>query len=145
MVNRVVLNETSYFGRGSRKKLKDELLSRGYSKILLVSDITLEEAKVTSMVSDVLDNAGITYFKYRKNNSKAKEINEAASKYHWNEIKEMFLDKFTAKEIKYYENIGCPLPAIWYQDQNMQLAYYHTVKDFAKSKGIEMEIVSRLD
>ena len=64
MVNRVVLNETSYFGRGSRKKLKDELHSRGYSKVLLVSDKTLEEANVTSMVSDVLDDAGIIYFKY---------------------------------------------------------------------------------
>ena len=64
MVNRVVLNETSYFGRGSRKKLKDELHSRGYSKVLLVSDKTLEEANVTSMVSEVLDDAGIIYFKY---------------------------------------------------------------------------------
>lgn len=81
MVNRVVLNETSYFGRGSRKKLKDELLSRGYSKILLVSDITLEEAKVTSMVSDVLDNAGITYFKYLhiKPNPTVKNVQDGLS------------------------------------------------------------------
>ena len=64
MVNRVVLNETSYFGRGSRKKLSEELKSRGYSRILLVSDMTLEESGVTSMVSNVLDDAGITYFKY---------------------------------------------------------------------------------
>lgn len=64
MVNRVVLNETSYFGRGSRKKLGEELKNRGYTKILLVSDMTLDESGVTSMVTDVLDDAGITYFKY---------------------------------------------------------------------------------
>ena len=81
MVNRVVLNETSYFGRGSRKKLKDELLSRGYSKILLVSDMTLEEAKVTGMVSDVLDDAGITYFKYLhiKPNPTVKNVQDGLS------------------------------------------------------------------
>ena len=64
MVNRVVLNETSYFGRGSRKKIKDEIISRGYSRILFVSDMTLDETGVTSMVTDILDEAGITYFKY---------------------------------------------------------------------------------
>ena len=64
MVNRVVLNETSYFGRGSRKKLKDEIISRGYNRILLVSDMTLDESGVTDMVSSVLDDAGIIYFKY---------------------------------------------------------------------------------
>ena len=30
MINRVVLNETSYFGRGSRRKLAEELKSRRY-------------------------------------------------------------------------------------------------------------------
>ena len=64
MINRVVLNETSYFGRGSRKKLGEELKARGLSKVLLVTDFTLMEANVTKMVIDVLENAGITYFVY---------------------------------------------------------------------------------
>lgn len=88
---------------------------------------------------------GITYFKYRKNNSRAEEIDNAQKKYRFNEIEKMFLKKFTSKEIKYYESIGCPLTAIWTQDQNMQLAYYQTVRDFAASKGITMEIKSYLD
>ena len=88
---------------------------------------------------------GITYFKYRKNNKHAEEINNAAKKFRWNEIEKMFLNKFTAAERKYYENIGCPLQAIWSQDQNMQLSYFHTVREFAKSKGIKMEVISRLD
>ena len=87
----------------------------------------------------------ITYFKYRKNNKRAEEINKAQLKFRCGEIEKMFLSKFTAKERNYYKNIGCTLEAIWTQDQNMQLSYYHTVREFAKSKGIEMEVVSRLD
>ena len=64
MINRVVLNETSYFGRGSRKKLGEELKTRGLSKVLLVTDFTLMEANVTKKIIDVLENAGITYFVY---------------------------------------------------------------------------------
>lgn len=64
MINRVVLNETSYFGRGSRTKLADEIKNRGYRNILLVSDKVLKEANVEKMVSEILDNAGITYFEY---------------------------------------------------------------------------------
>ena len=44
MVNRIVLNETSYFGRGSRQKLSEELIKRGYKKILVVSDEILKQA-----------------------------------------------------------------------------------------------------
>ena len=64
MINRVVLNETSYFGRGSRNKLGEELRTRGHQKVLLVSDYSLMEAKVTEKVIDVVDKAGITYFVY---------------------------------------------------------------------------------
>lgn len=88
---------------------------------------------------------GITYFKYRKNNKRAEEINKAQSKFRFGEIEKMFLSKFTTKERNYYKNIGCPLEAIWIQDQNMQLSYFYTVSEFAKSKGIEMKVISRLD
>jgi len=88
---------------------------------------------------------GITYLDYRKNNKKAEEIDKAARKYHYDNIEKMFLNKFTKKEHNYYNNIGCPLEAIWAQDQNMQLSYYYKVQDFAKSKGIDMKVISRLD
>ena len=64
MVNRVVLNETSYFGRGSRKKLADEILNRGYRKVLLVSDQTLKDAGVTGKVTEFLDASGIVYYEF---------------------------------------------------------------------------------
>ncbi|MBR3210666.1 MAG: iron-containing alcohol dehydrogenase [Bacilli bacterium] len=64
MVNRVVLNETSYFGRGSRSKLGEELKERGLNKVLLVTDFRLMDNNVTKMVIDVLESMGITYFVY---------------------------------------------------------------------------------
>ena len=88
---------------------------------------------------------GITYPVYRKNNKKLKEIDEAAHKYHWNEIKEMFMSKFSNKDIEYYENIGSPLEAIWSQDQGMQVSYWEMVKKFAESKGLKMQIRTMLD
>ena len=48
MINRVVLNETSYFGRGSRNKLGEELRTRGHQKVLIVSDYSLIDAKETN-------------------------------------------------------------------------------------------------
>lgn len=64
MINRIVLNETSYYGRGSRSKVAEEIKQRGYSKILVVTDKTLTESKVSTMVTDELDKAGIIYFKF---------------------------------------------------------------------------------
>lgn len=64
MINRIVLNETSYFGRGSRRKLIDEIKSRGYNKILVVTDRTLTEANISTLVTNELDREGILYFKY---------------------------------------------------------------------------------
>ena len=64
MTNRIVLNETSYFGRGSREKVADEIKARGFEKILVVTDRSLIEAKVAEMVTEVLDKEDIKYFVY---------------------------------------------------------------------------------
>lgn len=59
MVNKIVLNETSYFGRGARKKIVEEIKNRGFEKVLVVTDRKLREAKVTDMVTNELNKAGI--------------------------------------------------------------------------------------
>ncbi len=81
MINRIVLNETSYFGRGSRSKLKDELRARGFYKILVVSDETLKQAGVTGMVTSILEEAGITYFEFNhiKPNPTVSNVQEGLS------------------------------------------------------------------
>ena len=64
MSTRFVLNETSYFGRGARLELADEIKKRGFNKVFLVTDKTLIEAGVTAKVEEVLRNAGIEYWMY---------------------------------------------------------------------------------
>ena len=60
-VNKFVLNETSYFGKGAREELPEEIRKRGFKKVLLVTDKTLLECGVASKVTEVLENAGISY------------------------------------------------------------------------------------
>ena len=64
MAQRFVLNETSYFGRGCREVLPEEIKSRGYKKILVVTDKALFNCGVTAKVTDVLDGAKIKYTVY---------------------------------------------------------------------------------
>ena len=64
MSERFVLNETSHFGRGSREVLASEIMSRGYKKVLFVTDKTLLDCGVATKVSAVLDAAGIPYDTY---------------------------------------------------------------------------------
>ena len=62
MTNRIILNETSYFGRGSREKVAEEIKNRGYNKIIVVTDRALIDAEVAQMVTEVLDKEEIQYF-----------------------------------------------------------------------------------
>ena len=59
--SRFVLNETSYFGRGAREVLPEEIKSRGFNKVLIVTDKTLFEVGVTTKVIEVLEKENINY------------------------------------------------------------------------------------
>ena len=61
MSEKFVLNETSYFGRGSRVELAHEIKTRGFKKILVVTDQTLLNCGVTGKVTKILDDAKIKY------------------------------------------------------------------------------------
>ena len=61
MSERFVLNETSYFGRGARAELAGEIKSRGFNKVLVVTDQTLVDCGVAGKVTKILDDAGIDY------------------------------------------------------------------------------------
>lgn len=56
-----VLNETSYFGANARENLGNEIKSRGFQRVLLVSDKSLEEAGVTGKVEATLKAEEIEY------------------------------------------------------------------------------------
>lgn len=64
MVNRFVLNETSYHGAGAIKSIADEAIGRGFKKAFVCSDPDLIKFNVTKKVTDVLDNAKLDYEMY---------------------------------------------------------------------------------
>lgn len=61
MANRFVLNETSYHGAGAIKEIATEAKGRGFKKALICSDPDLIKFGVTKKVTDVLDEAGLSY------------------------------------------------------------------------------------
>lgn len=54
MANRFILNETSYFGAGSREVLSGEIARRGFKKAFIVVDKDLIKFGTVKMVTDVL-------------------------------------------------------------------------------------------
>ena len=62
MVNRIMLNETSYFGRGARSKIREEVIGRNFKKVLFVTDKVLLDNRVARMVTIELELAGCEYF-----------------------------------------------------------------------------------
>ena len=64
MINRIILNETSYFGRGAREKLSEEIEARHFQKILVVTDKSLLETGTVDLVTDVLKKKNISYVIY---------------------------------------------------------------------------------
>lgn len=61
MTYRMILNQTSYFGRGAISNLADEVKSRGFERGLLITDKVLLETGVVKKITDILDAAGVKY------------------------------------------------------------------------------------
>jgi lactaldehyde reductase len=61
MANRIILNETSYFGKGAITHIIDEVKARGYQKALVVTDRDLIRFEVATRVIDLLKHAGLAY------------------------------------------------------------------------------------
>lgn len=55
MTQRMILNETAYFGAGAIRNLPDEVQRRGLSKALIVTDKALVGAGAVKRVTDLLD------------------------------------------------------------------------------------------
>ncbi len=61
MANRIVLNETSYHGKGAIQEIPAEVKTRGFAKAFVCSDPDLIKFGVTKKVTDVLESAGLAY------------------------------------------------------------------------------------
>lgn len=62
MANRIVLNETSYHGKGAINSIVSEVNNRGFKKVFICSDPDLIKFGVTKKVLDILDSANIEYY-----------------------------------------------------------------------------------
>ncbi len=60
-MKRIVLNEMSYFGAGSRTVLPEEIKRRGYTSVLLVSDKDLVRFGIVKSITSLLEEANIQY------------------------------------------------------------------------------------
>ncbi len=61
MANRIILNETSYFGPGAIKEIVTEIKGRGCKKIMVVTDKDLIKFKVATKVTELLAANGIDF------------------------------------------------------------------------------------
>ena len=84
MINRFILNEVSYFGPGARKNLPEIIGRMGARKALVVTDPGLIKFGVTTLVTDVLDTAGIAYevFSDVKPNPTVTNVRQGIDAYH---------------------------------------------------------------
>ena len=82
MAERFILNETSYFGRGARVELANEIKTRGFNKVLVVTDQTLLDCGVAGKVISVLEEAGIAFDVYAdvKPNPTVKNVQDGVNK-----------------------------------------------------------------
>ncbi|MBO0427119.1 MULTISPECIES: lactaldehyde reductase [unclassified Enterococcus] len=64
MTNRMILNETSYFGKGAIENVPTEFKARGFKKAAVITDKDLVKFEVATKVTKLLDEAGVDYALY---------------------------------------------------------------------------------
>lgn len=64
MANKMILNETSYFGKGAIENVPTEFKARGFKKAAVITDKDLVKFEVATKVTKLLDEAGVDYALY---------------------------------------------------------------------------------
>ena len=81
MANRFILNETSYFGAGSREALIGEITKRGYNKAFIVADKDLIGFGIVAKVTDVLGDFPYVIFSDFKANPTVNNVKAGVEAY----------------------------------------------------------------
>lgn len=63
-MNRMILNETSYFGKGAIAEVPTEFKRRGFKKAIVITDKDLLQFKVATKVTELLEQSEIDYTIY---------------------------------------------------------------------------------
>lgn len=64
MVNRMILNETAYFGKGAINKITDEITKRGFKKGFIATDKGLLKTDLIKKITDLLLTKGFEFEVY---------------------------------------------------------------------------------
>lgn len=139
--------------------LKDELIQYLNSNISKIVEAAKESLKIESVVMNdtrfVKDDGkryafvgfgcAFVWIEFDKRSKKAKEIYQIARQIRY-DYSTTFEKQFDKKVVEYYNNIGCPLKALFQQDENIQNAYFWLITEFMKYKGVKNAyVMSRLD
>ena len=83
MANRIVLNETSYHGKGAIESIPVEAENRGFKKAFVCSDPDLVKLNISKKVTDLLDKAGLAYeiFSNIKANPSVANVKDGVEKF----------------------------------------------------------------
>ena len=81
MANRFILNETSYFGAGSREALGTEVAKRGYNKAFIVADKDLIKFGTVKLVTDILGDFPYEIFSEFKANPTVNNVKGGVEAY----------------------------------------------------------------
>lgn len=139
--------------------LKDELIQYLNANVSKIVEAAKESLQIESVVMNdtrfVKDDGkryafvgfgcAFVWIEFDKRSKKAKEIYEVARQIRY-EYSATFEKQFDKEVVEYYNNIGCPLKALFQQDENIQNAYFWLVTEFMKYKGVKNAyVMSRLD
>ena len=80
---------------------------------------------------------GFTIIDFDKRSKLGKIIKEMAMNMQNRYFLDMFLAAFTKEERDYFEKIGCPLSALYWQDIRINGAYEQAVAEFMTLKGVK--------
>ena len=88
---------------------------------------------------------GISVIHFDKRSKVGTQILELSRKHRMTTFLKEFLKGFSKKEINYFQNIGCPLQALYWQDYQMSSNYSWMVAHFMESKGVKKVHVMTYD
>ena len=149
-------NETT----SKRDNLEDEFIAYMSEEMQGVIDTAKEALQIKSIIEtdpSVTDKknmksyaffgfgCGISIIKFDNRSKVGKRINELGNTHRMTTFLNQFMNAFTPKEIKYFESVGCPLSAIYYQDIRISSTYEHAVASFMRKKGVKNVIVMTYD
>jgi len=80
---------------------------------------------------------GFTIIDFDKRSKVGKQIKEFAGKHQMTTFLQQFLAAFTKEQIEYFQRVGCPLSALYYQDIRINGAYDGYVASFMELKGVK--------